>query len=34
VGLTPVGYPRGHFGPPLRRPAAEVTSYNRYGKRG
>ncbi|HEY7294238.1 MAG TPA: nitroreductase family protein [Dehalococcoidia bacterium] len=33
AALIPVGYPRGHFGPPLRRPAREVTSYDRYGNR-
>ena len=34
VMLTPLGYPRGNFGPTQRRPSAEVTSYNRYGNRG
>ena len=34
VALTPLGYPRGSFGPTNRRPAAEVTSYNRWGNRG
>ena len=33
VMLTPLGYPRGGFGPTQRRPSAEVTSYNRYGNR-
>ena len=33
VMLTPLGYPRGSFGPMQRQPAAQVTSYNRYGKR-
>ena len=33
VMLTPLGYPRGGFGPTQRQPAAEVTSYNRYGNR-
>ena len=33
VCLTPVGYPRGSFGPTNRRPAAEVTSFNRWGNR-
>ncbi len=33
VMLTPVGYPRGSFGPVRRSPAEEVTSYNRYGNR-
>jgi nitroreductase len=32
--LTPLGYPRGNFGRVDRRPAAEVTSFNRYGNRG
>ncbi len=34
VMLTPLGYPRGNFGPVQRRPASEVMSYNRYGNRG
>ena len=34
VALIPLGYPRGSFGPTARRPAREVTSYNRYGNRG
>lgn len=33
MALIPVGYPRGRFGPTVRRPAAEVTSYDRYGNR-
>ena len=33
VCLTPVGYPRGSFGSTNRRPAAEVTSFNRWGNR-
>ena len=33
VMLTPLGYPRGRFGPTDRRPAAEVTSYNKWGNR-
>jgi nitroreductase len=33
VALIPVGYPQGRFGPTARRPAKEVTSYNRYGNR-
>ena len=33
VMLTPLGYPRGSFGSVRRVPAAEVTSYNRYGNR-
>ena len=31
VALTPLGYPRGRFGPTDRRPASEVTSWNRWG---
>ena len=34
VALTPLGYPRGRFGPTDRKPAAEVSSYNRWGRRG
>ena len=34
VCLTPLGYPRGNFGPTTRRPASEVTSYNQWGNRG
>jgi nitroreductase len=34
VALIPLGYPEGSFGPTKRRPATEVTSYNRYGNRG
>ncbi len=34
VALTPLGYPRGRFGPTDRKPAAEVSSYNRWGSRG
>lgn len=33
MALIPVGYPQGRFGPPKRRPAVEVTSYNHYGNR-
>jgi nitroreductase len=33
VALIPLGYPQGSFGPTDRRPAREVTSYNRYGSR-
>ena len=33
MALIPMGYPRGRFGPSNRRPAKEVTSYNRYGAR-
>ena len=34
VCLTPLGYPKGRFGPTDRIPSAEVTSYNRFGTRG
>ena len=34
VALTPIGYPRGRFGPTDRKPAAEVSSYNRWGSHG
>ena len=34
MALIPVGYPQGRFGTPVRRPAAEVTSFDRYGNRG
>ena len=34
VMLTPLGYPRGGFGPTQRRPSAEVTSFNQFGNRG
>ena len=34
VCLTPLGYPRGSFGPTTRWPASEVTSYNQWGNRG
>ncbi len=34
VALIPLGYPRGRFGLLDRRPASEVTSYNRWGSRG
>jgi len=34
VALTPLGYPRGRFGPTERKPAAAVSSYNRWGSRG
>jgi nitroreductase len=33
ICLTPVGYPRGSFGPTNRRPASEVTSINGWGNR-
>ena len=29
--LTPLGYPRGRFGPTDRIPSADVSSYNRFG---
>ncbi len=33
IALIPLGYPRGGFGTTNRRPAAEVTSHNRWGNR-
>ena len=33
VCLTPLGYPRGRFGITDRKPASEVTSYNRFGNK-
>ncbi len=33
VCLTPLGYPRGSFGPTVRTPADEVSSFNRFGSR-
>jgi nitroreductase len=33
MAVIPLGYPEGTFGPTSRRPASEVTSYNRYGNR-
>ena len=33
MALIPLGYPQGNFGPTARRPAREVTSYNRHGNR-
>ncbi len=34
VALIPLGYPRGRFGTTDRKPAAEVSSYNRWGRSG
>ncbi len=34
VALVPLGYPRGRFGTTDRKPAAEVSSYNRWGSGG
>ena len=34
VCLTPLGYPRGRFGPTDRKPASDVSSYNRWGSHG
>ena len=31
--LTPLGYPRGRFGPTDRLPSRDVSSFNRYGER-
>jgi len=33
IALIPVGHPRGRWGRPLRRPAHEVTHWNRWGGR-
>ena len=33
VCLTPLGYPRGRFGPTDRIPSADVSSYNRFGEK-
>ena len=33
VALTPLGYPRGRFGPTDRLPLSEVSSLNRWGNR-
>ena len=33
MALIPMGYPKGKFGAANRRPAKEVTSYDRYGVR-
>jgi nitroreductase len=33
VALLPLGYPRGRWGVAPRRPAASLTSWNRYGER-
>jgi nitroreductase len=33
IALIPVGHPRGRWGRPLRRPAVEVTHWNRWGGR-
>lgn len=30
---VPLGYPRGRFGPTLRRPTADTTYWNRWGQR-
>ena len=31
IALIPVGYPRGRWGKPLRRPSQEVTHWDRWG---
>jgi hypothetical protein len=31
--LTPLGYPRGRFGPTDRIPSADVSSYNHFGEK-
>lgn len=32
VAILPIGFPRGRFGPVSRRPAAELTHYDRWGR--
>lgn len=32
VAIIPIGYPRGKFGPVTRRPAEELTFYDRWGR--
>jgi nitroreductase len=32
--MIPMGYPRGKFGPVVRRPAVEVTHFDRWGRTG
>ena len=32
VALIPIGFPQGKFGPVSRRPAPEVTHFNRWGQ--
>ena len=34
VVTIPIGFPFGRFGPVTRRPAEEVTYFDRWGKRG
>ena len=33
VALIPIGYPKGKFGPVSRRPAEELTHFDRWGNR-
>jgi nitroreductase len=33
VALLPMGRPRGHFKPGLRRPAEQLTHWNRFGNK-
>jgi nitroreductase len=33
VAVIPIGYPRGRFGPVQRRPAEELTYFDRWGRR-
>ena len=33
VALLPIGFPQGHFGPVTRKPAAELTHFDRWSKR-
>lgn len=32
VALIPIGFPRGHFGPVVRKPAYELTHFDRWGR--
>ena len=33
MAMTPLGYPRGSFGPPVRQPASDFISWDRWGNR-
>lgn len=33
MGMSPIGYPRGSFGPPVRQPASNFISWNRWDRR-
>ena len=34
VALLPIGYPQGSFGPVTRKPAEDLTHFDRWGRRG